>query len=267
MKPCSTKKRRTDTSISIRQWDSITPEILSLILIHLPAEELIQSIQFVCKSWRETITGPYCWTQIDIESWCRRRNNQILIERGVIDLVRRSDGTCTSFSAFKLTNAAFSFVPHSLKRLKVLKIPMSDLTDKMLIKHVASLKLLTFVDISYCVKITCKGIEALGKSCTSLVRLRRNIPPPEWQQDIGALSSKKDDSEALVVANTMPGLCHLELAYGCFTDLGLDAILAKCRNLTRLDIIGCYGVKLEGDLEDRCGRLPMFRPPWDDDFF
>lgn len=146
-------------------------------------------------------------------------------------------------------------------------MPMSDVNDKMVKQHVESLKLLTFLDISYCLNITCDGLQALGQHCTSLFHLRRNMPPPVWQKDIGAVASDTDDREALAIADTMQGLHHLELGYGCLTDIGLDAIFTKCKNLTHLDIIGCYAVKMESDhFEDRCQRLEGFRAPWDDEF-
>ncbi|KAF5195715.1 F-box protein skip19 [Thalictrum thalictroides] len=142
---------------------------------------------------------------------------------------------------------------------------MSDVTDRMVMKHVESLKMLTTLDISNCNKITCKGLETLGKCCTSLVHLKRNMPPQQLVYDIGSVA-KKDDEEALVIADTMRSLRSLELGYGCMTDLGLDAILTKCENLIHLDILGCYGVKLEGDLEDRCNQLTSFKTAWEEEY-
>ena len=137
--------------------------------------------------------------------------------------------------------------------LKVLKIPMSEVTDNMVEKHAVSLANMTVLDISYCLKITCKGLEAFGKNCKALVHLRRNMPPPEL---VPTYNVKPDVSEALTIADTMPGLQHLELGYGRFTDVGLEAIFAKCKALTHLDIQGCWSVKLlDSHLEDRCLQL------------
>ncbi|KAL5704269.1 hypothetical protein ACHQM5_022719 [Ranunculus cassubicifolius] len=248
-------------------WAELNPEILSLIFTRLQADELARVIPFVCKAWNEVVNGPYCWNHIDIEQWCRRCNRPGCINFALKKLVNKSNGMCTRISVFKLSDAVFSHLATSVKHLKVLQMPMSEVTDSMLKKHIASLKLLTFLDISNCVKITCKGIETIGRHCTYLVHLRRNMPPPEWQKDIGALATKTDDGEALVIADTMPGLRHLELGYGRFTDVGLDAILTRCTKLTNLDVIGSYGVKLDGDIEDKCSELEVFRPPWDDDEF
>nr|DAD41740.1 TPA_asm: hypothetical protein HUJ06_016063 [Nelumbo nucifera] len=53
----------------------------------------------------------------------------------------------------------------------------------------------------------------------------------------------------------MPKLRHLELGFGRFNDRGLDVIFTKCRALTPQ---GCWSVKLEGDLEDKCSQLVVF---------
>ncbi|KAF9608458.1 hypothetical protein IFM89_009824 [Coptis chinensis] len=254
------------TGSSSGSWEGLSPEVLALIFTRNPIDEIIRSVPFVCKSWREVVAGSYCWNEIDIERWCRRCNRSDLIDVVVRKLMRRSNGNCRKLSAYKIGDAGFAFVANCGRCLKVLQMPMSDVTDKIVKKHAESLKLLTFLDISYCVKITCQGIEAFGKYCTSLVHLRRNMPLPEWQHDTGSLNSQTDDGEALVIADTMPVLCHLELGYGRFTDIGLDAILAKCMKLTHLDIIGCYGVKMEGDFEEKCDRLEVFKAPWDDEY-
>ncbi|KAF8404121.1 hypothetical protein HHK36_009001 [Tetracentron sinense] len=248
------------------RWKDLNPEILALIFIRIPADQLIRDIPFVCKAWLATVAGPYCWTEIDVEQWCRRCNSSDRIDTAVRKLVRRSKGTFRRLSAYKLGNAGFSFVANCGRCLKVLQIPMSDVTDKMVEKHAESLAKVTVLDISYCLKITCKGLEALGKHCKSLIHLRRNLPPPEWEHASEIEASKADNGEAMVIADTMHGLCHLELGYGRFSDSGLDAILTKCKALKHLDIQGCWSVKLESDLENKCEQLKVFKSPWDDDY-
>lgn len=138
----------------------------------------------------------------------------------------------------------------------------------MVVKNAGALQFLTVLDISYCLKITCEGMQVIGKTCKLLAELRRNMPPPQPElsnQDNGS-ASEVDESEAMAVANTMPSVRHLELAYGRFSDLGLDAILTKCTSLCILDIRGCWNVKLGGHLEGRCDVLPSFKDPWFDQF-
>ncbi|MBA0657264.1 hypothetical protein Goklo_009562 [Gossypium klotzschianum] len=109
------------------------------------------------------------------------------------------------------------------------------------------------------------GIEAFGKNCKSLTQLKRNMPPQELERL--SSTSKVNELEAMVIADTMPLLQHLQLGFGCFGDTGLAAILAKCKALTHLDVQGCWNLKLEGELEDRCLQLPAFKSPWVYDLF
>ncbi|KAL6959033.1 hypothetical protein U1Q18_015474 [Sarracenia purpurea var. burkii] len=243
-------------------WEGLNPEVLALIFVRIPAEERLRTVTLVCRSWREAVAGPYCWTDIDIEQWCRRCNRPDLVDSAVRKLVRRSKCTFTRLSAYKLGDAAFSYLAICGRCLKVLQIPMSEVSDKMVEKHAESLVNITVLDISYCLRISCKGLEAFGKQCKSLIHLKRNMPPPEWERLAPSVASRIDETEAMTVADTMTGLCHLELGFGRFGDRGLDAILTKCKKLTHLDIQGCWNVELNGDLGDKCEKLPVFWCPW-----
>lgn len=149
--------------------------------------------------------------------------------------------------------------------LNVLQIPMSEVTDEAIEKYAECLPALRVLDISNCLKITSRGIEALGRHCKLLIQLKRNMPPPEPPQGNNA-AAKVVQEEALAVANTMPMLQQLELAYGLFSDPALDAVLEKCPLLRTLDILGCWNVRLEGDIEERCCALESFREPWEPEY-
>ncbi|OAY66010.1 F-box protein FBW2 [Ananas comosus] len=240
--------------------EGMSPEILALIFVRMAADEMVRTVPFVCRAWREAVVGPYCWGEIDVEAWCRRVNRSDLIDAAVRRLVRRSRGFLRRLSAYRLGNSGFSFVAaFTAGFLRVLQIPLSEVTDQTVEKHVKSLSGLTVLDISNCMNITPKGIAMIGRHCKSLVQLKRNMPPWEPSQ------SKIDEDEALAVADTMPKLEHLELAYGRFSDHGLEAILTKCTALCNLDILGCLNVTLKYDIEAKCLSLPFFRDPWEDD--
>ncbi|PPR98577.1 hypothetical protein GOBAR_AA22086 [Gossypium barbadense] len=224
------------------KWEDLNPEILALILVRIPAEERVATASLVCKSWMSCVLGPFCWSDIDIQDWCCRRHLAVeYVDSAVRKLVRRSKGTFRRLSAFRLGDSGFAFAANWC--LKVLEIPMSEVNDKIV--------------ANYCLKITHVGIEAFGKNCKSLTQLKRNMPPQELERL--SSTSKVNELEAMVIADTMPLLQHLQLGFGCFGDTGLGAILAKCKALTHLDIQGCWNVKLEGELEDRCLQLPAFK--------
>nr|XP_029116498.1 F-box protein SKIP19-like [Elaeis guineensis] len=90
-------------------------------------------------------------------------------------------------------------------------------------------------------------------------------PEPEWSLD-GTADAKVDESEALAVANTMPKLEYLELAYGRFSDRGLDAILTSCCHLHVLDIRGCWKVDITEGIERKCHLIQSFKSPWYDEY-
>jgi hypothetical protein len=121
------------------------------------------------------------------------------------------------------------------KLLNVLQIPMSEITDQTVEKHAEFLPALKVLDISNCLNITFRGIEALGRHCRLLVQLKRYMQ-------------------------------QLELAYGLFSDLALNTILNKCPLLHALGILGCWNVRLGGHLEERCCALQSFREPWEPEY-
>jgi hypothetical protein len=80
-------------------------------------------------------------------------------------------------------------------------------------KHAECLPALKVLDISNCLNISSKGMEALGRHCKLLVQLKRNIPPPDLPQGFNAAATNVvAEEEALAVANTMP---MLETARAC----------------------------------------------------
>ncbi|CAN4080625.1 unnamed protein product [Withania somnifera] len=248
-------------------WAELSPEILASIFVRIgPPELMVSSVVLVCRSWMETVAGPYCWTEIDLEEWCRRcciANRSHLIDPVVRRIVRRSRSTCRRLSTYHLGDAGFSFAANLGRCLKMLQIPMSDITDQVVEKHAGCLVNLTFLDISYCLKLTEKGLKAFGKHCKSLTHLRRNRPL--WELPTNFEASDVNDQEALIIAETMRGLKRLDLAFNRLSDTGLDAILTQCKALTHLEIQGCWNVELKGDLEERCGKLVDFRSPWIDE--
>ncbi|XVF12774.1 hypothetical protein REPUB_Repub08aG0148500 [Reevesia pubescens] len=281
------------------RWEDLNPKILALILVRILAKERVATASLVCKSWMACVLGPFCWVDIDIQEWCRYHYlGAEYVNFTVRKLVCRNRGMFYRLFAFGLGDVGFAFAANCLnvrtylihlsentydrlwlelvnfitrnrflafvfsigKHLNVLEILMSEVNDKIVEKFVESLTNLIALDISYCLKITQVGIETLGKNCKSLSQLKRNMPPLELER-FGS-TSKLDDREAMVIADTMALLQHLQLGFGCFGECSLDAILSQCKALTRLDIQGCWNVKLEGELEDRYLQLLAFKSPW-----
>ncbi|XP_037477976.1 F-box protein FBW2-like [Triticum dicoccoides] len=245
-----------------RWTEAASPEIMALILRgRFAADEIARGPAAVCRAWREAAASPDMWGDVDIEAWCRRVKCRVKADAAVRRLVARSQGTIRRLSAYRVGDAALAYVAASGKLLNVLQIPMSEISDQAVEKYVKCFPALRVLDISYCEKVTSRGMEAIGRQCKSLAQLKRNMPP----EDNNAAPKVVED-EALAVANTMPMLKQLELAYGLFSDVGLDAILTKCPLLRTLDILGSLNVRLDGDIEERCCALESFREPWEPDY-
>ncbi|CAL5031774.1 unnamed protein product [Urochloa decumbens] len=249
-----------------RWTEAVSPEILALVLRgRVPADDVARGAARVCRAWRQAAASPDMWGDIDIEAWCRRVNCRSRADAAVRRLVARAQGTLRRLSAYRVGDASLTYVAASGKLLNVLQIPMSEVTDQIVERHAECLPALKVLDISYCLNITSKGIETLGRHCKLLIQLKRNMPPPDPPQGNNTAANVVEE-EALAVANTMPMLEQLQLAYGLFSDLALNAILNKCPLLRTLNILGCWNVRLEGDIEDRCFALESFREPWEPEY-
>ncbi|MFS7988242.1 putative leucine-rich repeat domain superfamily, F-box-like domain superfamily [Helianthus anomalus] len=240
-----------------RSWDGLNPEILGLIFVRIPIEEMVSIVPLVCKGWMEVVYGPYCWSEVDLEAWCRRRNDSHAVDMVVKKVVRRSKFRVQRLCVYGMGEKGWFHVAYCGNFLKVLQMPMTDITDKLVSKHIKPLPNLTVLDVSHCVNITSEGLKTFGHQCKSLLHLKRNMPAFEDQLP--------DDSEAKAIADTMPHLQHIELCFGRFGDSGVSEILAKCKALTHLVIQGSWNVELNGDLAEICERLQHFHSPWVDD--
>uniref|UniRef100_A0ACD5UR04 Uncharacterized protein n=1 Tax=Avena sativa TaxID=4498 RepID=A0ACD5UR04_AVESA len=252
---------------SWRWTEAVSPEMLALILRgRFPADEIARGPAAVCRAWREAAASPDMWGEVDIEAWCRRINCRVRADAAVRRLAARAQGTLRRLSVYRVGDAALAYVASYGKLLNVLQIPMSEVSDQAVEKYTECLPALRVLDISNCLKITPRGIEAIGRHCKSLDQLKRNMPPSLPPQGNNAAPIVVED-EALAIANTMPMLKRLELAYGLFSDLGLDAILTKCPQLRTLDILGSLNVRLDGDIEDKCCALESLREPWEPEYY
>lgn len=92
------------------KWEDLNPEILALIMLRIPAEERVATASLVCKSWMSCVLGPFCWSDIDIQDWYRRRHLAVeYVDSAVRKLVRRRKGTFRRLSAFRLGDSGFAF--------------------------------------------------------------------------------------------------------------------------------------------------------------
>jgi hypothetical protein len=136
----------------------------------------------------------------------------------------------------------------------VLRIPYSLVTEDCLCQLAPKFELVTFLDLSGCA-FSRACVEAFGKHCRFITRLNLNMYPQ-------APNVPPSDELAFAVAQYMPQLKHLEMAYGVLSNAGLKALLERCEKLEHLDLRGCWQLSMEESfLEQARKRFKVFHPP------
>uniref|UniRef100_M4ES04 F-box domain-containing protein n=1 Tax=Brassica campestris TaxID=3711 RepID=M4ES04_BRACM len=269
-------------------WTELLPELTSSILHRLGAIEIVETARKVCRSWRRVCKDPSMWRKIDMrnlgdhgdmyyEELCRHAVD--LSQGGLVEinLCHFATDSLLSYIADRFQNLmvvlkknihlmvgsnivmllrakCVSFSSSNLRSLKVAQC--YEITSEGLIEAAAKLPLLEELEVSYC-SLSEESLKVIGKSCPNLKTLKKNCVGYRRPRD-------ESDDVALAIAETMPGLRHLQLFGDRLTDVGLNAILDGCPNLEHLDLRQCFNVELVGDLEKRClERVKVVRRPND----
>ncbi|XP_059318051.1 F-box protein FBW2 [Lycium ferocissimum] len=243
-----------EESFEFRRWDELIPDALGLIFRKLPLQEVLTIVPRVCKSWGKAARGPYCWQEIDIEEWSKNRCPDNL-DRMLQLLITRSSGSLRKLCVSGLSwEQSFSFIANNAKSLQMLRLPKSEIGDSVVERVAGMFSNITFLDVSYCIKIGAKALEAIGKHCKCLTGLRRTMHPLE------VINKLSQDDEALAIATTMPNLKQLEIAYMLVGTKSIIEVLKNCRHLELLDVRGCWNVNLDGNFVKKFNRVKVVGP-------
>ncbi|KAH8516107.1 hypothetical protein H0E87_004488 [Populus deltoides] len=146
--------------------------------------------------------------------------------------------------------------------LQTLRIPRSDIGDSIVEQIAGRLSTVTFLDVSYCNKISGRALEAIGKHCKLLVGLCRNMHPLDTE------GLEAQDDEAYAIATTMPKLKRLEMAYHLVSTESLLQILSSCTNLEFMDLRGCWNVNLDNKFfKEKFQKLTVLGPLVMEDYY
>ncbi|KAJ7958987.1 F-box protein FBW2 [Quillaja saponaria] len=238
-----------------RYWDELIPDALGLIFSNLSLQEKLTVIPRVCKSWAKVVIGPYCWQEIDLEEWSNYCQPDQL-DRMLQMLIARSSGSLRKLCVSGLhTDLIFTSIAENAGSLQTLRLPRSEITDSVVEEIAGRLSTITFLDLSYCVKIGAHALEIIGKNCKLLVGLCRNMHP------LDTAGKPLQDDEAYAIACTMPKLKHLEMAYHLISTRSVLQILSGCPELEVLDLRGCWDVKLDDKfLKEKFPKLKIMGP-------
>ncbi|XP_016449347.1 F-box protein FBW2-like [Nicotiana tabacum] len=237
-----------------RRWDELIPDALGMIFRNLSLQDVLTIVPRVCKSWRKAAIGPYCWQEIDIEEWSKNCCPDNL-DRMLQLLITRSCGSLRKLCVSGLSREpSFTFIANNAKSLQMLRLPKSDIGDSAVEQVAGMFSNITFLDVSYCIKIGARALGAIGKHCRCLTGLRRTMHPLE------VIDKLSQDDEALAIARTMPKLKQLEIAYMLVGTTSITEVLKNCGHLELLDVRGCWNVNLDENFVKKFHQLKVVGP-------
>ncbi|KAL0712699.1 hypothetical protein Bca4012_019677 [Brassica carinata] len=214
----------------IRSWAELPPELISSILLRLNSIQILEKAQKVCRSWRRVYA------------------------------VDRSQGGLREIDLWYFgTDELLNYIADRSSNLRSLRLIMCyPIGDEGFVEAVVKLPLLEYLEVTYG-SFSSESLKVAGQSCPNLKKLRLNsdFDPNSYDDDF-------IDKQALGIAESMPGLRHLQLVGNSLTNTGLNAILDGCPHLEHLDLRNCFNVTLEGDLDKRCTeRIKELKRPND----
>ncbi|XP_047320422.1 F-box protein FBW2-like [Impatiens glandulifera] len=221
-----------------RGWDQLLPDTLGLIFCKLSLKELLTVVPIVCKSWDKVVKGPFCWQEIDILDWCNNEFSPEKIDRMVRMLITRSGGSLRKLYVCRLQgDPIFSFIADNARCLQILVCAGSDMSNDVIEMTAGKFSSLTSLDLSYCLHIGDRALEAIGKNCRLLSSLRRNMYMFHMETF--------HNEEARAIAGTMRKLKHLEIRNFRVETNAVLEIIAKCGDLELLDVRGCHNLNID----------------------
>ncbi|KAM7270662.1 hypothetical protein ACFE04_029876 [Oxalis oulophora] len=273
------------TALEGRNWLELPDDVTAKILMKLSLIDIMVSAQVVCLSWRRICKDTSMWRRIDVShmiydellTWLKRIDMsyiwkdssiwQPLRKRGELYLlytneylwkmcyhaVNLSDGQLIdlNFESFYIPGLLQHIIKRSsgLKRLRIASA--IDMSNEGLIKAASQLPLLEELELTNR-SFSKEALKAVGRSCPLLFSFKLNTPEAKYF-DCAC------DDQALAIAETMPGLCHLELVGNSLSRNGLQAISNGCPHLESLDVNRCFFLSVRHD--DPIHRIKSLKLP------
>ncbi|CAI9100734.1 OLC1v1037896C1 [Oldenlandia corymbosa var. corymbosa] len=234
-------------------WTELPRDLIANILQRLDVEIILEDAQRVCTTWRSVCTDPSMWRKIDLSL----RNDYSEYDAGIMckHLVDRSQGQLADLRlGFFATDALLAYIAERSGQLRYLSLDSCDeISGDGLTEAIKRFPLLEELHLFHS-EFPSEFIETVGHTCPLLKSF--SIGSVAWFDDDEDIRDPGTESNklALAIAKTMPGLRHLSLVGNTLTNEGLVAILDGCTHLELLDLRGCLGVNLEGDIGMRCSQ-------------
>ncbi|CAK8566643.1 unnamed protein product [Lathyrus sativus] len=261
MASCSIAAKEAEVeSTMLPNWLDLPWDITSNILQRLGTVEVATSACLVCPLWWNICKDPLMWHTIHISYFKSLFHNNYTDYLRILGPFYKNDLEYQKVCRYAVDRSCGHLIDinieyfctddllesiaenaYNLRTMRLLICPR--ISEKGFSEAVKKLSQLEKLDISYC-KLSKDSLEVLGGSCPLLksLVLKRFV----------CLYPRADDDAALVISETMTGLCHLDIRGNVLTNVGLVSVLDKCPLLEYLDIQECYHLNLTEDLKKRC---------------
>ncbi|GJM91022.1 hypothetical protein PR202_ga07357 [Eleusine coracana subsp. coracana] len=242
-----------------RDWSEMPTDALAAVFGKLDAAELLTGAGLVCRAWhRLAATDPTLWRRVDMSD----QGDLLETEAMARAAVDRAAGTMEAFWADTfVTNNLLLYMSQRASSLKSLQLSLCHMvSNEGFSEAIKGFSELEELDITFC-SLYGSVCEAIGKACPQLKCFRLNERWTILHSEY--LDGLDDDTEALGIASTMPGLQDLQLIGNNITNDGLMAILDCCPHLKSLDIRQCYNIQLDDALKSKCARIRNLKLPYD----
>ncbi|KAH6773488.1 hypothetical protein C2S51_011892 [Perilla frutescens var. frutescens] len=248
-------------------WIELPGDVTANILQRLNPEEILESAQKVCTTWRKVCQDPAMWRVIDFKTWIDAFDEYDLMCRCAVD---RSQGQLMDISiAFFGDDKLLNYIVDRSSHLRRLTLAScDDISENALAEAVKKLPQLEELHLIMMPFVHAKDVETIGISSPMLKSFTFNElynKHPEFSEDDEHTEVHCCNEYALAIGKNMPNLRHLRLvAHLRMKNEGLQAILDGCPHLESLDLRRCFGLDLRGALGERCSeQIKDLRGPSD----
>lgn len=240
-----------------RDWLELPTDVLLTILAKFDVEEILKTKQFVCRLWYNMCKDPSLWRSIDIQSYGEFDLFQMYENMTRVAVDRSCGGLHDICIEYFGNDDLLLYIVDRSPQLKCLRLQCGyTISGEALVQAVRKLPLLEEIEITLC-SFSEDDIQEIGRSCLLLKSFKLNSRGTRNMELAG-------DEEARAIAESMPGLRHLQLIGNAMTNYGLQAIIDSCVHLESLDLRACFHVDLSGDLGKRIMKqMKEFRHPND----
>ncbi|XP_076932276.1 putative F-box/LRR-repeat protein 23 [Bidens hawaiensis] len=262
------KQPRQDKKAA-RNWLELPSDIMVNILQRVGVDDILHNAQKVCTAWREIYKDPAMWRVVCMDKFSAKFRGVRKCSQMCKHVVNRSQGQLVDLTLIGFCHdELLQYIADRSSQLRRLELVyyisnIDGITSTEAFKKLSSLEELSLVRTM----IKKVNIEDVGRYCPLLKTLKLNEEGFRFRL-LATDGADIVNEIAVAIAENLPQLTHLELIGSCIQNIGLEAILDGCCHLESLDLRGCLGLDLTGDLGKRCSqqikylRLPheSFKP-------